>query len=228
MIIGLMILVVGLIGQWLLGLFVADFVFSVEFSFVKSLLARGVRSESRPLKVSSRPIAELAGLGCVLGVGLTAWWLFVWSFHGDRLGILPSGFLALIGFASGGPVLIAKLRQQSAENSSQLSMTLPQRQERAVCLFCQVVIGGLFFSALLQTLQTPQKLWDERAIFALKGIVLFEDRSIDSPSLLHADFVQYHPRYPLLLPLAEQNIYALLGRVDDRLSKIVFTMLYCG
>ena len=86
----------------------------------------------------------------------------------------------------------------------------------------------IFIAALFQTLQTPQKLWDERAIFALKGVVLFEGRSIHSPSLLHADFVQYHPRYPLLLPLAEQNIYALLGRVDDRLSKIVFTMLYCG
>jgi hypothetical protein len=45
---------------------------------------------------------------------------------------------------------------------------------------------------------------------------------------MHPDFVQYHPRYPLSLPLAEEHIYSLLGTVDDRLSKIVVTMLHWG
>ena len=54
------------------------------------------------------------------------------------------------------------------------------------------------------------------------------DGTIHSRDLANADFVQYHPQYPLLLPLAEQHIYALLGEVNDRWSKVLFPLLYLG
>ncbi len=64
--------------------------------------------------------------------------------------------------------------------------------------------------------------WDESP-GAVRGL-----GRLDSGDLLHLDFVQYHPRYPPLTPLAEQHVYALLGRADDRWSKLVFPQLYLG
>ena len=207
--IGLLILALGLVGQWLLGIFVA---------------AKILSSQNR----SPIPLAEFAGLGCVLGISITAWALFLWSFFGGPLGPIPSVSLAILGYILGGPILLRALRLHNAEPLPKTPDSLEQKQERAISLACQALIACLFMACLLQTLQTPQKLWDERAIFAIKAKVLFEGRSIHSPTLRHPDFVQYHPRYPLLLPLAEEHVYALLGYVDDRLSKLVFTLLYVG
>ena len=206
--IGLMCLVVGLFGQWLLGLFLAKFILS---------------SNDRS---NDPPFVELIGLGFVLGIGATAWTLFLYSFAGAFLGFLPSCLLAIIGFSTGGPVLIQQWKETKRASRNVESAVI--RCDFALCQACQGLIALLITVCVLQTLQTPQKLWDERAIFALKAKVLFEDRSIHSPALMHPDFVQYHPRYPLLLPLAEENVYALLGTVDDRLSKIVFSLLYAG
>ena len=222
--------ILGLIGQSLFGVFVAKSVLRLNSP---SMVPPQVADETRS---NSIPLAELLGLGLLFGVGLTAWFLLVWSLCGGELGIVPSGVLGLAGFATGGPILWQGVRlwwQQGWQPASQQGRTEPigedvGKQQQAVCRTCQSLIAILMVLALLQTLQTPQKLWDERAIFALKARVLFEDRSIDSPALRHADFVQYHPHYPLLLPLAEQNVYALLGRVDDRWSKLIFTALYCG
>ena len=79
---------------------------------------------------------------------------------------------------------------------------------------CAMIVTLLFLFAAVQTLLTPQKLWDERAYYGLKAIVLFQDHSVLSPDLAEPDFVQGHPRYPLLISLAEQHLYALLGRVE--------------
>ena len=206
---GLLFLPIGLFGQWLFGVFLARMLFC--------------RSSQ-----TLRPFAELAGLGCVLGVAGTAWLLFVWSFCGGALGTVPSVLITLVGYLAGGPFAWRQLRSKSTEQLPSGSTSLASRQQAAVVKACQGLIAGLFVVGVLQTLQTPQKLWDERSIFALKARVLFEDRSIHSGTLLHLDFVQYHPRYPLLLPLAEEHIYALLGDVDDRLSKVVFSALYLG
>lgn len=207
--IALVILAVGLVGQLLLGAFIAS----------KVLPHRLRRSTS---------MAELAGLGCVLGIGVTAFSLFIWSFCGGPLGALPSYLLTALGCLAGVLLFLKWRGPKQVERPSQITKSLTEQQEFAVSRLCQILIATLFVACLLQTLQTPQKLWDERAIYAIKARVLFEDHSIHSPALMHPDFVQYHPRYPLLLPLAEEHIYALLGTVDDRLSKIVFTLLYCG
>ena len=202
------LLSLGLLGQWLFGFYLAV-----------QLLSLNDRSKPVGMHV---PIQELAGLGFVLGIGMTAWGLFIWSLAFGVLGLFPSVVFAILGYLFGLPALRRLLRDRKG-----VVRTLSP-QESAVCRACAVVIATLFVSLLFQTLLTPQRLWDERAIFALKARVLFEDRSLQSPALLHPDFVQYHPRYPLLLPLAEEHIYALLGHVDDRLSKVVFPFLYLG
>ncbi len=93
---------------------------------------------------------------------------------------------------------------------------------------CQTILGLMIAASFVQALLTPQRFWDERAIFAIKGRVLFETGSINAPELLHPDFAQYHPRYPLLIPLLERHVYALSGSADDRWSKVWFPGMYAG
>ncbi len=248
---GLFLLVFGLLGQWLLGVAMAHL-----------LLRSRCRAESD--STEEPPWAELAGLGLVLGIGLTAWGLFVWSLCGGTLGRGASLTVTVLGLVCGGPIVWTRLRpawsrhsraahrkslNQSRSANSPLAPALRgegqgvrgswiasqasaieinERREAAWCRLCQWLIVGLTVAALAQTLLTPHHFWDERSIFAIKGLVLAADGSIRSPDLLDPDFVQYHPRYPLLIPLAEQHVYALLGGVDDRLSKIVFPLLYLG
>ncbi len=245
---GLFLLTFGLLGQWLLGVAVAHLLLSR--ARWRSSLARSVQPTERldygsPVApptgesdcTEEPPWAELAGLGLVLGIGLTAWGLFVWSLCGGMLGRGASLTFTAIGFACGGPVVWKRLRSSwprlgRAANRQSLNKVsvigIDERREAAWCRLCQWLIGGLAVIALAQTLLTPQHFWDERSIFAIKGLVLSADGSIRSPDLLDPDFVQYHPRYPLLIPLAEQHVYALLGRVEDRLSKIVFPLLSLG
>lgn len=230
MAIGLTRLMFGLLGQWLLGIVIARALIGSRSPRLVSATSADIDQPAAKITANGMTL-EWLGLGSVLAVGLNAWCLFVWSYLGGDLGLLPSGILSALGYLTGGPLLIRLWRESRPARTDlkrKPSLSDRDRQERAVCQFCQTVIGILFLTTLLQTLQTPQKLWDERAIFALKGIVLFEDRSVHSTTLAHPDFVQYHPRYPLLLPLAEQNVYAFLGAVDDRLSKLIFTQLYCG
>jgi hypothetical protein len=118
-------------------------------------------------------------------------------------------------------------RNQAAKNAD-LTKGDSKAPGRALVRFSAGLIFLLFVSQLVQTLMTPQRLWDERAIFGIKAAILFEDQTINSPSLTDPDFVQYHPKYPLLIPLAEQHIYSLLGRVDDRWSKLIFPLMSLG
>lgn len=210
----LLILCGGLLGQWALGVAMATLVLG------RRIWTPSNRFHHRQLVNR----AELIGLGFVFGIAATSYGQFLWSFAGGQLGRTTSFGFAIAGLASGS--LVWMFCRPSRIPSEQLETNAPPTE--AFVSLAAVIVCLLFASLLLQTLLTPQRLWDERSIFGLKSIVLFEDKSLDSPDLLHKDFVQYHPRYPLLIPLAEQHIYALLGRVDDRWSKLVFPQLYFG
>lgn len=196
----------GLVGQWLLGVAAAH-----------QLLKRRAISES------ARG-AELWGLGLALGIGLTAFLLFLWGLSGGLLGAVPSFVLAAAGWVLGSLTLWRRRHQPQATRPAERDQPAPARD--ALLRGCQWTVAILFVATAVQALLTPQRFWDERAIFAMKALVLHEERSLYSPDLLHPDFVIAHPRYPLLLPLAEQHIYALLGRADDRWAKIIPPLLY--
>jgi hypothetical protein len=181
--------------------------------------------------------AELIGLSWTLGIAATSYLQFIWSLAGGKLGRSCSVTLAVGGLLLG---LLAMRRAQMSPAlvSSQGNHAEPIRRRTVgdnhstddafLTRVCSLIVIGLVAIAFVQTLLSPQKFWDERAYYGLKAIVLFQDRSIDSADLAHADFVQGHPRYPLLIPLAEQHIYALLGHVDDRLSKVIFPLMFSG
>lgn len=219
---GFLLLVIGIVGQWLLGVTIA---YLVLCSFQSHRPSEAVNSNA------DRPTAaELAGLGLILGVGGTAGILFVWSLCGGQLDRGISFAVTIAGFLGGGLVIAREWRRnrQGLNAVEDLFDNLEVAQRRSFSRACQIAIGCLFIGLLFQTLMTPQHLWDERASFAIKGIVAWEDHTIHSRDLADPNFVQYHPRYPLLIPLAELHVYSLLGTVDDRLSKLIFPLLYLG
>lgn len=210
-----LILGFGLTGQCLLGT-----------ALVMLLLpsVRGARNKLGP----GAPVAELLGLSIVLGIALTSYLQFLWSSWGGLLGLPVSLSLSGFGWIAGGIGLYRRWRRTSCLAAPTAVPAQQSRQGAAIERCCIGLIGLLFVTAVVQALLTPQRLWDERAIFGLKALVLYQDQTVHSTALAHKDFVQYHPRYPLLIPLAEQNVYALLGEANDRLSKVLFPLLYLG
>ena len=173
--------------------------------------------------------AEIAGSGLVLGIALNSYLQFLWSLAGGKLDRGCSLTLAIGGMAIGLLTWLNSRRQTQTMSAEPCAEHQGQfANDSSLASFCRAAIGVIFLSAVVQTLLTPQRFWDERAYYGLKAIVLFEDQTIFSPDLSEADFVQGHPRYPLMISLAEQHLYSLLGRVDDRWSKIIFPVLFLG
>ena len=177
--------------------------------------------------------AALAGLGLVLGIMAVSSAQFACSLADRLLGRVLLGrgcslTLSAIGIIAGPIMLRRYLGRRQLHSVSDEAGNIPANTEHQLARFCRMAIAVLFVFAVTQTMLTPQRFWDERAFYGIKAIVLFEDRTIASADLLNADFVQGHPRYPLLIPLAEHHIYASLGRVDDRWAKLLFPLLYLG
>lgn len=202
------LILLAVAGVWGIGLAVAD-----------SLLHRF----SSSLRVSSN-LAEFLGLGIVFGFGGTALFYLLWGILGLPYTPLLACSWMGAGILTGAGTLFVRYRS-TQQNEIRVGVSRVELDFRRLCT------GVLLFLAattLIQTLITPQRFWDERAIFGLKAIVLFQQGTIQSDLLLNPDFVQYHPKYPLLIPLNEAHIYLLLGEVNDRWSKAMFPCLYIG
>jgi len=183
-----------------------------------------------PRSEEKTPSSEIWGLSIVLGIGLTGWLSFLWSWSNGRLGFAFSIGLAGLGWLTRLWTIWQSSRQPM--QSSTLAVD-PHRSNSPIAgprlvKACQWLIAILVVLAFAQSMLTPQRFWDERAIFAIKAKVLFEDSSINSSALLNPEFVQYHPQYPLMLPLIEQHLYSLMGHTEDRWAKLWFPLLYAG
>jgi hypothetical protein len=195
------LLAAAVLAMWLTGVAIAG------------MLLRG-----REISAAT-PRWEWHGLALLLGIGGVSWLSFVWSLCGGPLGRAGSISIGLTGGLAGGVTLLIRRRRPAPACSVPSS---PWSRAVAMLLLC------VWISLVTQTLLTPQRLWDERAIFGIKSAVLFEDATIASEALRHPQFVQGHPRYPLLLPLAEEYLYGWLGRVDDRWGKLVAPLVALG
>ncbi|MEZ5943777.1 MAG: hypothetical protein R3C18_20470 [Planctomycetaceae bacterium] len=169
-----------------------------------------------------RDDAESWGVSVVLGILGTSWGLFLYSFVGGTLGAVVSWGLTIFSIT-----LVAVDYVRKTQNRKQEVQPRPDPPSE-LAVVCTWIIGVLIVGALVQSLLTPQRFWDERAIFAIKAKVLWTEKTIHSPVLRNPDFVQYHPKYPLLIPLAEQHLYAHMGGVHDRWAKVIFPMMYAG
>lgn len=174
---------------------------------------------------TTRHWVEVLGISILLGMAFTSAGAFVWSDFGGRLNarfswvqVIMAGVVGVMRFSLRPRTVIAVAKPAA----------ISSRGPGSLARVCQVSIGIMIALAFVQTLLTPQRFWDERAIFAIKGRVLFEAETIDAPELRHPDFVQYHPQYPPLIPLLERHIYALSGEVNDRWAKVWFPLMYAG
>lgn len=170
--------------------------------------------------VSSVSRVELFGLSVCAGIAGIGWISFFGSILGIPLGPEFSWGLTAFGLLSAGVLFFVSRR------ATQLASA--DKSPSAVQRVSQIIIGILIIAAVGQTLLTPQRFWDERAIYALRAKMLWYEASVNSPVLHEPDLVQFHPKYPLLLPLAEQHFYSLLGGVHDRWSKLLFPVMYAG
>tara|TARA_R100001132_G_C3275857_1_gene100169 strand:- start:16925 stop:18358 length:1434 start_codon:yes stop_codon:yes gene_type:complete len=169
-------------------------------------------------------LTELLGLGLVFGFGTTAFFYFLWGWVGGSYSSTVAWSWMCCGLLLGPVTLIRQFRNaRTVANASDASATDDDFKK-----LCLGILLFLCLSTVIQSLMTPQRFWDERAIFGLKAIVLFQEGTLQNEALQHPDFVQYHPKYPLLIPLNETHSYLLLGEVNDRWSKIMFPLLYLG
>lgn len=216
----LILLIAGIAGECLLGVALVRFL--LHFDTTRGPGAAELAADP----CAGRSWPEAIGLGILLGIGGCAWISFLYSLAGGPLGAPFAWVLTGLGWVAG--VVTWMRRRRSPVRGASVQNHSEYADELALARCLMIAVIGVLLLAFVETLLTPQRFWDERAIFAIKGKVLYEDHSIDSPALRDPDFVQGHPRYPLLVPLAEQQVYAVLGRFDDRWSKIVFPLLFCG
>jgi len=213
--IDLLLITSGILGVWGIGI-------ALAYCLLSRMLLKRI---PLLLRVSAKiNVAELLGLGLVLGFGATAIFYFLWAMVGLRFSSNLAYFWTGIGIVAGTRTLFIRYRYLFQKDKSESSAPRTNQLTR----LCWGILLLLAATTMLETLMTPQRFWDERAIFGLKAIVIFQDGTVQSESLHDPNFVQYHPKYPLLIPLNEAHIYFLLGEVNDRWSKVMFPLLYLG
>lgn len=206
----LILILLGSLGVWGIGLAVAQFMLSP--------------SSKTPQSKSN--LAELLGLGLVLGFGINSLFYLYWGMTGLQYSRGLAVSWMVTGILLGATTLFLRHKSNRTKDASSLKpKPLIEVDFRKLCLG---ILLFLSISTLFQTLMTPQRFWDERAIFGLKSIVIFQEKTIQNETLYAPDFVQYHPKYPLLIPLNEAHFYLLMGEINDRWSKVMFPLLYIG
>ena len=206
----LILILLGSLGVWGIGL----------------TLAQLLLPKSSTASQNKSNLAELLGLGLVLGFGITSLFYLLWGMVGLQYSQGLAYSWMVTGLVLGATTLFVRHRSLSQKSKAALKPTsVVENDFRYLCLG---ILLFLSVSTLFQTLMTPQRFWDERAIFGLKSIVIFQEATIQSETQRDPDFVQYHPKYPLLIPLNEAHSYLLMGEVNDRWSKVMFPLLYVG
>ncbi len=90
------------------------------------------------------------------------------------------------------------------------------------------IIAVIVIVVSFNLLARPMYEFDARAIWGMKAKILFHERTIFSEAVLNASSNHPHPRYPLLLPIAESWVFENMGQADDRLVRLLFLCFFIG
>jgi hypothetical protein len=101
----------------------------------------------------------------------------------------------------------------------------PRPRRRPGWMVAASVVGGLVASGVLaDALTNPVTDWDGVMTWATQAKFVRAARSVDAPVFRDTSFFISHPRYPLLMPLAQVAVLETWNSIDDR----VFRPLYAA
>lgn len=85
---------------------------------------------------------------------------------------------------------------------------------------------SLCIIVLFACILMPQYSWDARGVWAYCAKILFYKQTIFTEDFLDPYRFTFHHNYPLLIPLAQNLFFNILGKADDYLSKVIFALFY--
>jgi hypothetical protein len=163
-----------------------------------------------------RPQAEIWGLSILLGVSFTAAAGFVWSDCGGRLNASLAWRQTILGSLLG---LVATGMSLRRKQSLPVQANVPSSP--FLTRFFRVALGLVLAGAFGLSLFPPdldgegQPSGPDRVEIERQAKVLLETGTIDAPELVPEGGYPAHFRRPLLLPLAQRHLAALLGRPSE-------------
>lgn len=136
-------------------------------------------------------------------------------FAGNLLG-LPLGRAVVCG-----SLLLALLLAFARAGAARVPRPEPGRPSwtRGLCLLLLAFAGA---TALIQASSLPLYHWDALVLYGFKAKVLFTAGTFRTPAFSDKGIVHPNSNYPLLIPYLEAGFYALRGRVDERLVRLLF------
>ena len=173
-----------------------------------------------------RPLAEIWGTSILLGISFTPSSGFVWSDMGQELGPHFSWRQAIIGGLLG---ILAEYRSRRlVANTPPLPVAALSSVQVQIIWICRVIVCASVLGATVLTLRNTEPADGERLAIEDKAQVMFETRTVFAPELVHPEIVESTSRDPLLLPLFERHVYALLGRISQPWARIWSPLAYAG
>lgn len=90
-----------------------------------------------------------------------------------------------------------------------------------------VIISQVLYS-FIYSLSMPLSGWDAWFIWFVKARAFFLDRGVEASFLTNPVYVQDHPEYPLLVPLAVSWVYTAIGAVNEQAGKVIYPVQFAA
>jgi hypothetical protein len=174
------------------------------------------------------PRMSLAGrlaFAYLLGVAWIGLFLYLASHFGGVTIDGPLVFIAaFVPLAAGAAVAVAMLvrkrwRAPAARRPRRLLQTLGW-------LACALLTAVFTAAVLGNALTRPLTDWDGRMTWAAQAVFIREAGTVDAEVLRSAESFINHPRYPLLMPLAQNAALAAAGREDECIFRAMYAAFY--
>ena len=172
---------------------------------------------------------ETFALSYGLGMGAVAVTLFLLTWAGLRLsrGLILFVVLGLVAVLFvlrrrvGSPTPSIRRRTQAAGGAEPPGAGLSLFRMLLVAVLVLLFLSQAYYAA-----NTPLSAMDAMGFWGYSAKAIFFDGSVRSPAITDPLRGHPHPRYPLLVPLAQDWVHFLRGRYDDSSVKLLFVGFY--
>lgn len=174
----------------------------------------------RPMAVS-----EVLGLAPGLGIGLIGLGTFYLAYWQFPLGAATTGIFAG-GLLLGLVALSAALRRPGVPRICPVVRPNQKQPLQPLEIALISLIGAACLLIFAEALTQPTLGFDARAIWGMKSKVVFAYGQIYGEDFLDPDRLHAKQRYPLGLPVAVGFVYHLTGGVDERVGRVIHSLLF--